>query len=69
MAKFVKKPIVVEAIKLDKTSYKMEARVGDYIIKGVKGEFYPCQPDIFAATYDELPAPPPLEDREAEKDG
>jgi hypothetical protein len=26
---------------------------GDYIIKGVKGEFYPCKPDIFAATYEE----------------
>lgn len=26
--------------------------VGDYIIKGVKGEYYPCKPDIFAATYD-----------------
>jgi len=25
---------------------------GDYIIKGVKGEFYPCKPDIFEATYD-----------------
>ena len=25
---------------------------GDWIIKGVKGEFYPCKPDIFAATYD-----------------
>ncbi len=24
----------------------------DYIIKGVKGEFYPCKPDIFAATYE-----------------
>jgi hypothetical protein len=24
---------------------------GDYIIKGVKGEFYPCKPDIFAETY------------------
>lgn len=30
----------------------MEARFGDYIIKGVKGEFYPCKPDIFEATYD-----------------
>lgn len=29
-----------------------ECRVGDYIIKGVKGEFYPCKPDIFAATYE-----------------
>lgn len=25
---------------------------GDWIIKGIKGEFYPCKPDIFAATYD-----------------
>ena len=25
---------------------------GDYIIKGVNGEFYPCKPDIFAKTYD-----------------
>ncbi len=28
------------------------ANVGDWIIKGVKGEFYPCKPDIFEATYD-----------------
>ena len=26
------------------------AQLGDYIIKGVKGEFYPCKPDIFKAT-------------------
>jgi hypothetical protein len=26
---------------------------GDWIIRGVKGEFYPCKPDIFAATYEE----------------
>ena len=26
--------------------------VGDWIIRGVKGEFYPCKPDIFAATYE-----------------
>lgn len=25
---------------------------GDYIIKGLQGEFYPCKPDIFEATYD-----------------
>ncbi|QEQ94965.1 hypothetical protein pEaSNUABM56_00189 [Erwinia phage pEa_SNUABM_56] len=30
----------------------MVASAGDMIIKGVKGEFYPCKPDIFAATYD-----------------
>ena len=29
----------------------MKANVGDYIIKGVKGEFYPCKPDIFEETY------------------
>ncbi len=29
----------------------MRASPGDWIIKGVKGEFYPCKPDIFAATY------------------
>lgn len=30
----------------------MTAYVGDYIIKGVQGELYPCKPDIFKATYD-----------------
>jgi hypothetical protein len=30
----------------------MVAQPGDWIIKGVKGEFYPCKPEIFAATYD-----------------
>jgi len=32
----------------------MIALPGDYIIKGVKGEFYPCKPDIFEATYEEV---------------
>jgi len=27
---------------------------GDYIIKGIKGEFYPCKPDIFKLTYDKV---------------
>lgn len=30
----------------------MTASPGDWIIKGIKGEFYPCKPDIFAATYE-----------------
>jgi len=30
----------------------MKANIGDYIIKGVQGEFYPCKPDIFEATYE-----------------
>jgi hypothetical protein len=32
----------------------MEVSIGDYIIKGVQGEFYPCKPDIFLETYDEV---------------
>ena len=31
---------------------KMKAVDGDFIIRGVKGEFYPCKPDIFEATYE-----------------
>ena len=31
---------------------EMIAEVGDYIIKGVQGEFYPCKPDVFELTYD-----------------
>ncbi len=31
---------------------KMNVNVGDFIIKGVKGEFYPCKPDIFYMTYE-----------------
>lgn len=34
----------------------MTASVGDYVIRGVQGEFYPCKPDIFAATYEEVTA-------------
>ena len=34
----------------------MRGDVGDWIIKGVQGEFYPCKPDIFAATYEEVSA-------------
>ena len=29
----------------------MNAPIGDYIIKGIKGEFYPCEPNIFKKTY------------------
>jgi hypothetical protein len=29
----------------------MHVSPGDYVIRGVQGEFYPCKPDIFAATY------------------
>jgi hypothetical protein len=31
---------------------EMQVSAGDWIIQGVKGEFYPCKPDIFTATYE-----------------
>ena len=37
------------------------ASLGDYIIKGVNGEFYPCKPDIFAKTYESATLTPPNE--------
>ena len=36
----------------------MRAELGDWIIKGVKGEYYPCKPDIFEATYEPANKPP-----------
>lgn len=32
----------------------MKASIGDWIIKGVQGEFYPCKPDIFEKTYEKV---------------
>lgn len=85
--KYIKKPIVIDAIQFDGSikSYDeiekvygkvvsgqcsgginslvieiktleglMTARAGDYIIKGVAGEIYPCKPDIFEKTYEEV---------------
>ena len=40
----------------------MRGDVGDYIIRGVKNEFYPCKPDIFIATYDAVENPAPSSD-------
>lgn len=83
MAKYRKKPVVIEAFQLgiDRTEQwakdspafvelgenegetisasiqtlegVLHASFGDWIIKGVKGELYPCKPDIFAATYED----------------
>jgi len=39
--------LIIPTLEGDMTAIK-----GDYIIKGVQGEFYPCKPDIFEATYD-----------------
>lgn len=85
MAKYRKKPVVIEALRFvdtvdritelsefidnqkvvvnyespDKPVLKIEtlegvmaANEGDYIIRGVNGEFYPCKPDIFEKTYE-----------------
>ena len=53
MSKFRKKPVVIEAMQLVGTlEGVMQAKPGDWIIRGVQGEFYPCKPDIFAATYE-----------------
>lgn len=42
------------------------ASLGDWIIQGVKGEFYPCKPDIFAATYEPAPSAAPTTKNEEE---
>ena len=79
--KYVKKPVVVNAIKYDGENFdeiaqafnvasfkrdlgnyliistlegEMRANPGDYIIKGIKGEFYPCKPDIFQDSYEKI---------------
>jgi hypothetical protein len=85
MAKFRKKPVVIEAIqffdqpeeliniqefmgnidltidyadiddpklKIETLEGTMNASLGDWIIKGVNGEFYPCKPEIFEKTYE-----------------
>ena len=86
MAKFRKKPVVIEAVQFTGSNGQeigrfvgspcgdvegvpgtktvrpfvviktlegeMRGDAGDWIIRGVKGEFYPCKPDIFAATYE-----------------
>jgi hypothetical protein len=58
MAKFRKIPVVIEAEQTEVDCYietlegRMHASPGDWIITGVKGERYPCKPDIFAATYE-----------------
>ncbi len=49
------KPGYTSSIRIATLEGTMEAKPGDWIIKGVKGEFYPCKADIFAATYDLIP--------------
>jgi len=44
-------------VAIDTLEGRMYVDPGDWIIKGVKGEFYPCKPDIFEATYEPKPMP------------
>lgn len=61
--KYRKKPVVIEAYQTDKEldietlEGTMHASVGDYIITGVRGEQYPCKPDIFEQTYEPADTP------------
>ena len=48
---FLEDGCFIEILTLEGT---MTANEGDWIIKGVKGEFYPCKPDIFEATYEKV---------------
>ena len=53
-----KKPVVVFAALMDEEfevetlEGTMRGNAGDYLICGIKGEYYPCKPDIFEATYE-----------------
>ena len=49
--------VAAEGLKILTLEGTMNATIGDWIIKGVKGEFYPCKPGIFAATYEPARAP------------
>lgn len=55
--KFRKIPVVIEAyqtdveMEIETLEGTMKADKGDWIIKGVKGELYPCKPDVFEMTY------------------
>lgn len=44
----------VSHIHIETLEGTMRAEIGDYIIRGVEGEFYPCKPTIFEKTYEEV---------------
>ena len=46
--------VAYDGLKIFTLEGKMNADVGDWIIKGVKGEHYPCKNDIFEATYERV---------------
>ncbi len=58
MARYRKKPVVVDAVRLTRrvTIHTLEGEMvgepGDWLITGVKGEQYPCKDEVFRATYE-----------------
>jgi len=48
------KKVAEQGLKIFTLEGTMMASIGDYIIKGINGEFYPCKPDIFEASYEEV---------------
>src|SRR5579872_5509013 len=48
--------LYINTLESDKVTGALLATQGDWIIKGVKGEIYPCKPDIFESTYDKVEA-------------
>lgn len=67
--KYQKKPVVIEAYKTDTPLIihtlegDMKADIGDYVITGLRGEKYPCKPDIFEKTYERVSDDTPLTER------
>ena len=61
-----KRPVVVEAYEcveeeiIHTLEGDMVASVGDFVIIGVKGEKYPCKPDVFMRTYERVPDDTPV---------
>lgn len=59
--KFRKKPVVIEAYQTDQEMIvqtlegPLRAAPGDWIITGIRGEQYPCKPDVFERTYEPVP--------------
>ncbi len=56
--KFRKRPVVIDAVKVDHP-FQVETlegthygTAGDYLIRGIHGEYYPCKPEIFEKTYE-----------------
>ena len=44
----------VDDLFIDTLEGRLKANINDYIIKGLKGEFYPCKPDVFKKKYERI---------------